>query len=655
MSIDVLAVASAKWLWDQYGKDITSRAFGDIKKKWSEFKWTEAEAQYKARLRDQHSTTRLLGYPRPISIEGVFTDVYTLDQLTAFRKYEITEFQSKVFERDALRLNEPRRPLLNLVSQSKRLYILGKPGAGKTTLLKFMVLQACDGKFSHTPIFVSLKEWADSHLDLIDFIVQQFDICAFPDAKAFIEYMLKKGRAITLFDGLDEVREAEGQRSEIISIIVNFVKRYPDIKVLLTCRVAASEYSFDQFDYIEIADFDEKQIQTFAAKWYRDDQFKFQKFLLEFNKAENVGLHELGRTPLLLALLCLVFDDNLTFPKRRADLYKEAVEALLKRWDASRGIQRDETYHKLSSRRKEQLLARIATENFVKEVYFIRRDTLVQQIENFIKELPPIELGNIPADGEAVLNSIESQHGLITERARGIYSFSHLTFQEYFVARYVVENAAVGLPYLFDEGYFTEVHWREVFLLVASLLDNADGFMEIFFQKMSESIRDEKICAELLKWANEKAKRSKHPTVTGRALFIFIALIVLRINIISHARAIDISASRHLKHVISIAFDLPLKIESKIDRNVVRDMSVAFRQATSESIEEALNKTKVQALARTLGVQLQEEDFNWNWTLNQSQVHSIFKYLRMGQLMVECFHLGAFTDREHIANRMLLP
>jgi len=43
-------------------------------------------------------------------------------------------------------------------------------------------------------------------------------------------------------------------------------------------------------------------------------------------------------------------------------------------------------------------------------------------------------------NSEAVLKSIEAQHGLLVERAE-IYSFSHLTFQEYFTARNFVANS----------------------------------------------------------------------------------------------------------------------------------------------------------------------------------------------------------------------
>ena len=57
------------------------------------------------------------------------------------------------------------------------------------------------------------------------------------------------------------------------------------------------------------------------------------------------------------------------------------------------------------------------------------------------------------------MKSIEAQHGLLVERAKGIYSFSHLTFQEYFTAQKIVNDQR--LPDLVE--HITEKRWREVF------------------------------------------------------------------------------------------------------------------------------------------------------------------------------------------------
>ena len=52
-------------------------------------------------------------------------------------------------------------------------------------------------------------------------------------------------------------------------------------------------------------------------------------------------------------------------------------------------------------------------------------------------ELPaPIDI-----DAEAVLQEIIAQHGIFAQQAHRLFSFSHLTFQEYYAARYIVDNA----------------------------------------------------------------------------------------------------------------------------------------------------------------------------------------------------------------------
>ena len=49
----------------------------------------------------------------------------------------------------------------------------------------------------------------------------------------------------------------------------------------MTCRIAAREYTFEKFTEVEIADFDEQQITTFANNWFKDKPVKPQTFLTQ--------------------------------------------------------------------------------------------------------------------------------------------------------------------------------------------------------------------------------------------------------------------------------------------------------------------------------------------------------------------------------------
>lgn len=471
-----LLTLSGAWIWDKYGKEIVDKAVEKAKKQWVSFNWPRAANTYRERMGKLHGTVRVLGKAEPTTLEEVFTDVFILDQPVAFQRHNIEQLEANP---DAPQTK--RTSGLKAIGNTKnhKLFILGKPGAGKTTFLKHLVLLTVQGKVKKIPIFVPLMEWSDSQLDVMTFIVQQFDLCHFSEAQLFIETMLKRGDAILLFDGLDEVSQRNEHYSQVITELNNFCKKYLDNPCLITCRNAATNYQFEQFTYVEVADFNDQQQQIFVKKWFEDNSLKRDRFLEEIGRPENRGLKELARTPLLLNMLCLAFGETIAFPARRVEIYEEALDALLKKWDASRNIRRNEAYNKLTLGRKKQLFAELAITSFAQDEYFIHQNVLQDQIVTYLEKLPPAD-GQSDLDGEAILKTIEAQHGILVERAQHIYSFAHLTFQEYFTARYIVDNATSGTFNQLIETWLTNSNWHDVFLLTASMLHNADDLLKLF-------------------------------------------------------------------------------------------------------------------------------------------------------------------------------
>lgn len=513
----ILTNPASVWLWakigeslikvfaEKLGTKISEKTF----EKWKEVKWNKLEREYKKRVEDIYSWTRVLGKPDRIPLDGIFTDVYLIDRPRALQYYDISKLTTEIHISHE---NENRINGLELVKQEEndKLFILGKPGAGKTTFLKYLTYQAAQGFLSQTPIFVSLKEWSDSKLDLMDFINLQFEVCGFPDKNAlpFIKYILKEGYAIVLFDGLDEVNYESDLRHNANIAIRNFCRKYPKSQCLITCRNAALEYQFEDFTYIELADFTLEQIENYINKWFSDQPQKCERLKEELALPENERIRELANTPILLSLVCLTFDNIQSFPSRKVEIYEEALEALLKKWDASREIKRDEIYKDLSPKRKHQMLARIAARTFENGQYFIKQKDLAKYIEDYLVTLPNAVEDEL--NGEDVLKAVEAQHGIFTERAKKIYSFSHLTFQEYFTSKYIVENQPKKtLEKLLTIENITDPRWREVILNTASLLDDAGEFFKIFGQKIVEIIRDDEQICELLDWTNTKAVNTK--------------------------------------------------------------------------------------------------------------------------------------------------
>ncbi|MEL7333398.1 MAG: NACHT domain-containing protein [Cyanobacteria bacterium J06560_2] len=436
-------------------------------------------------------TVRVLDMSRPVGLNDIYTNVNILEQVSSHQRRQlrdlVAEAESGNFDRLGFgQVSHPRVPVMTAVERHKKLIVLGKPGAGKTTFLKHLAIQCIDGQFEpdRLPLFINLKQFAENpnRLGLLAFLSHrhlksQITALSGSDIEAHmlrLKRVLNEGRALLLLDGLDEVNQ--DAHDWVLREIRVVSEEFHENHFLMTCRVAAWEYTFEQFTEVEIADFDSSQVSAFAEQWFDGKAMQARTFLWSLSKRPRLA--QLAVTPLLLTLLCLAFEASSALPSSRSELYQEGIETLLKKWDASRGIHRDQVYKKLSPKRKEDLLSQIALTTFRMGQYFFRQRDLEQMITDYIRNLPEASdrPESLQVDSTTVLHSIEAQHGLLVERAKHYYSFSHLTFHEYFVARELVFNSSNLQKTMAQlaEKYALKPRWREVFLLSSELLRDAD-------------------------------------------------------------------------------------------------------------------------------------------------------------------------------------
>ncbi len=554
--------------------------------------------KYLDRMKALYGTMQIWRMATPVTLEDIFTHVNVLSTPSAFRRgpWELLEeiYRRKTSFGKAI---EKGKDGLKAVQEAQKLFILGKPGSGKTTFLKHVTLKATEDKLDYVPIFVSLRSFSESGLSLFDFITRQFEICDFPDAQPFITDILKQGRAIILCDALDEVNKEKGLRNQVIQELIAFSKTHDKSKFVVTCRVAASEYRFEDFTYVEMADFDEAQIKMFVYKWFtRDDQIA-DNFLKEFDDIRNDRLRDLGKSPLLLTLLCIGFEETLSFPSRRSEIYEEAIDTLLRKWDVSRKIKRDEIYQKLSLGRKRQMFTRIAYETFEDGEYLIKLDRLGEKVAAYLKNLPPSDAQE-DIDGATVIKAIEAQHGIFVERAQGIYSFSHLTFQEYYTAKYIVAHHKDTLKHLIQE-HLTDETWREIFVLTAEMLDDADEFFEIFMKRLDDFVVSDDRLRRLLTKAEEEAYK------------------------------IDIEAR-------------PFQTRSAI---------VSLILIPSEEASREEWKKFADALSDIMRTHFTIEDYEFT----EKEAEHVEQYLYATKLLIDCLEVAYVSDRNAIEERLLVP
>jgi predicted NACHT family NTPase len=697
----LVAAETGKWLWKEYGQELTDGFLDVAEEIWAAFNWEAAATKYRRKIIDVYGTTRIFGQPRPVSLENIFTEVYVLEKPTAFRRFDIDEL-----ERDPEVLQDEKRihgRTLLRQQAAQRLLILGKPGAGKTTFLKHLALEAAKGRIDKVPIFVTLKDWADSEKGLLEFIAGEFVVCDFPDADRFIKHILENtDDALVLFDGLDEVNETGGQRARVIRMLRDFGRQYRRAQCLITCRVAATDYAFEQFTYVEVADFTSEQIKAFVKKWFSTMPTKGKAFLQEIGKEEHRGLREMAQVPLLLAMLCLAFNDDLRFPMRRVELYRDALEALLRKWDSSRNIKRDEIYRELATGRKHQLFAQIAARAFDEGRYFLAQEELEAQIVAYLSRLPPADAGaSVATDGEVVLKAIEAQHGILVERAHRIHAFAHLTFQEYFTAKYKVENARKGMiPELLARC--TDARWREVILLSASLLADADDFFVEFQRAVDRLIeRDNRLMAFVM-WAARKVDSYKVDYKTAavrgyccyRALFHDLARTCASDAARNWGNDLDLACegalalARDLDPVLANDLDSAGALSPDLDLDHACDRALTLALGRAEGREPA--RAHVLALARDLArdcdrglcqvldnlrtpttddsteewqgfadelkeMLVKYRDIGHDWDFSAQQGQCLAEYFQANRLLVECLKVAYVSDRGAIEDSLLLP
>lgn len=471
----------------------------------------EARSRLTEPILAQCRTINLLETGHPVPLEDIYVNQKIHPQLRGQNWLNISDLNQEIsttkspelitFARlDVSQVNSlllPPNQALSAVEGYSKLIIFGKPGSGKTTLLKYLSLGAISQELQslRIPLFISIRSWdlegkKIEDLSLLTYLYNKYNQFGVSDAQ--LELLLKQGKFLVLLDGLDEVNT--DTRSRIIEEISNFAETYYQNQVIITCRLGTLNYHISGFTAIELADFSEDDIETFAQKWFlvaggnnpEIGRKKATQFMEKLALPENQSLRELGITPILLNLLASVFQTLNVFPSKRSKLYEVGLDIFLVRWDQSRLIKRDEVYQSLSLRQKMKLLSQIAFFTFESGNYFFEEREVIEYISDYLANLNPkkleyIEPEMLRQESEAVLKSIEMQHGLLVERARGIYSFSHLTFQEYLTARYLANIRDSGILNATLKRVSVYVHnqqWREVFLLLVELLQNAETLLK---------------------------------------------------------------------------------------------------------------------------------------------------------------------------------
>jgi formylglycine-generating enzyme required for sulfatase activity/predicted MPP superfamily phosphohydrolase/energy-coupling factor transporter ATP-binding protein EcfA2 len=392
-----------------------------------------------------------------------------------------------------------------LVSRKKRILLKGGAGMGKTTLIKHLAYtitaNTCHSSLKgYLPVMIFLKDlWLiykemkkEERIVVFDELMALYlekSKCklTWPTVCAYLENQ----KVLFLLDGLDEV--PVNLRPDLVDIIAHFQFQHKENRFLITGRphgIAGRAIKRFGNDLHEIEPLDDGKIKDFIKKWFRaiSGQARGLAEVTAEGMISDIRQHEhisaFTQNPLLLTAVCILYQDGKRIPEQRADLYNRIIENLVHR-----------RFHDPAHQGKEneilEFLMALAFDTQVKNRKTIDSgdalDILKQNTPQTHNELDTHYKRRIMQ----LFNEIEPGCGLFDCLSSGEIQFTHLTFQEFLAAKYMVYMDIHWRQFLDKEW------WEETLLLYTGFMSidrkrNSNEIIKTILTKKAREVKKEK-------------------------------------------------------------------------------------------------------------------------------------------------------------------
>jgi len=400
------------------------------------------------------------------------------------------------------------KAVLDIISDERNRYlvILGDPGSGKSTLTKYIILSVLqinnDEKISrlfnsYLPLRVELREFAGLCAEkecktFLDYFQHLTNTQGYSLTKKDVDNYLKNdGKAIVIFDGLDEIFDPK-EWERINRMIVGFTLDYPKVRIIVTSRIVGYKRKILNdagFVHFTLQDFEKEQIETFLDRWYPFvvDKNEIESRISRIIKALNdsLSIRQLAGNPLLLTILAII-GKHQELPRERWKLYEHAASVLVDNWEVNKHLKRSSVdMDFIGEDDKNELLMRIAfkmqsgPEGLAGN--FIHRKTLQQEIKIYIQDRYQKNPSEAKLIAESIIDQLRKVNFILCLYGADFYGFVHRTFLEYFCAMDIVQkfdNRELDPETLksdYFEKYWEDPTWHEVLSLVCGKKEKFAG------------------------------------------------------------------------------------------------------------------------------------------------------------------------------------
>ncbi|MFB7887027.1 NACHT domain-containing protein [Cellulosimicrobium cellulans] len=358
-----------------------------------------------------------------------------------------------------------RRPpgtpvLIAILAAHSRAVVLGNPGGGKSTLVRATVFHLANNRLrsdaAPIPFVVRLGQYAkmrthNGPIGIAAFICKDLSASEFATIdESALRYLLATGQAVVFFDGLDEILELSERRS-VRDAIEHFATRYRLSQMVVTSREVGYEEAplENGFARAVISPMNDTHVHEYARRFFRTSlamtDAESQALTAAFSR-ESVIVSDLRRNPLMLGLLCLLYETGRSIPRNLADLYSACADLLFSQWDARRGIRVDI----VDEGTAKDAVQSVALEVFRNGEEVFPESWLSEELIDFFRR-EQVDNSRLANDfAESVIQLWRGRRWLLVrdqvKAGEDHYRFSHRTFMEYFAACGLAYNSdAAGL------------------------------------------------------------------------------------------------------------------------------------------------------------------------------------------------------------------
>lgn len=363
---------------------------------------------------------------------------------------------------------------------TNRLTITGTGGSGKSILLKHLFLDCIQQK-TYTPILIELRDLNLYEGTLNNYIYETISNFGLKSSEEFIIGASTAGHFCYFFDGYDEIDPK--LRKKIIKEISSLSKKYPECPIILSSRPDDVIEGLDDFSSYKMMPLSKNEALELIDKIPFDSTAK-----AKFRKALSSHLFEKHESflsnPLLLSIMLLTFRENAEIPSKLSLFYSQAFDALFSRHDAYKDTFNRSRLTNLDSLDFTRVFSLFCIQTYDKRLFKMQKRDCLTFVERALKAM------EFEINPEDYFNDLKSATCLMIEEGFDV-SFTHRSFQEYFVALYI-STASPEIQNKLISQCLLNINSDQVIYLLREM--NPDLFeRSILIPKLEELFTDIKI------------------------------------------------------------------------------------------------------------------------------------------------------------------